>query len=49
MIEILKFSLYFMEMVKRKSVHIKSMVSVKSSIQCLNFMVIIDMHILIFS
>ena len=48
MIEILKFNLHFIEVVNRKLVPIKSMVSVKSSIPCLNFMVIIGMHTPIF-
>ena len=44
MIEILKFNLHFMEVVKRKLVPIKSMVSVKNSTLSLSFMVIIGMH-----
>ena len=48
MIEILKFNLHFMEVVKRKLVPIKSMVSVKNSTLSLNFMEINGMHTLIF-
>ena len=48
MIEILKFDLHFMEVVNRKLVPIKSMVSVKNSTLSLNFMVIIGMHTPIF-
>ena len=49
MIEISKFSLHFVEVVKRKWVHIKSMDFEKKIIQSLNSMVIIGMHTLIFS
>ena len=47
-IEILQFNLHFMEVVKRKLVPIKSMVSVKNSTLSLSFMVIIGMHTPIF-
>ena len=43
-----KFSLHFMEVVKRKSVITKLMAFVKNSTQSLNSMVIIGMHTLIF-